>query len=223
MKILNPMKVLAFAVSAALLLACASPPKVKYRAGNLTAPCPKRTYMEVHYCPTKYAYSGELQHLSKVKITSLETGKSLTLHVRRNNKVKGLCIPKKYKHFMSKKNRFRARVEVLRCGENGRRNCPKYLRGYASWYGPKFHGRKMASGTRFNMHDYIAAHRSLPFGTLLLVKNLKNGKTVKVKVLDRGPYVRGRHLDLSYAAAKKLGMIKDGVIPFVAEVIRCGG
>jgi len=58
---------------------------------------------------------------------------------------------------------------------------------------------------------------------VLLVKNLKNGRTVKVKILDRGPYVRGRELDLSYAAARKLGMISEGVIPFVADVIRCGG
>ena len=72
------------------------------------------------------------------------------------------------------------------------------------------------------MNDYVAAHRTLPFGTILLVKNLKNGRTVKVKVVDRGPFVRGRDLDLSYAAARKIGMISHGVVPFEAKVLRCG-
>jgi len=190
---------------------------------DLRAPCPESTYMTVRYCPTKFAYSDRIQHLSKIRVESLETGKSVTISVRLNRSVRGLCIPKKFKHFMSKGPSFKARVRVLRCGENGVRECPRSIRGYASWYGPKFHGRKTASGSRFNMHDYVAAHRTLPLGTVLLVKNLKNGKTVKVKVLDRGPFVRGRHLDLSYSAAKKLGMFDDGVIPFVAKVIRCGG
>ncbi len=205
-----------------VLLSCA-PKTTVVRYEDLQAPCPRETYMTVRYCPTKFAYSGKIQHLSKIKVESLETGKSVTISVRMNKSVKGLCIPKKFKHFMSKGPTFRARVKVLRCGENGVRECPRTIRGYASWYGPKFHGRKTASGTRFDMHDYIAAHRTLPLGTVLLVKNLKNGKTVKVKVLDRGPFVRGRHLDLSYKAAKKLGMFGDGVIPFVAKVIRCGG
>jgi len=207
-----------------LMTAIGCAPKTSViRYEGLSAPCPRETYMLVRFCPTKFAYSGRIQHLSKVKITSLETGKSLTISVRMNRSVKGLCIPRKYRHFLSKGESFRARVSVLRCGENGVRECPKSIRGYASWYGPKFHGKKTASGTRFNMHDYIAAHRTLPLGTVLLVKNLKNGKTVKVKVLDRGPYVRGRHLDLSYKAAKKLGMFEDGVIPFTAKILRCGG
>ena len=203
-----------------IFLSCSPAPK---QVRSLTAPCPKTAYMIVKYCPTKYAYSDRIQHLSRIRVTSLETGRSLTISVRQNKKVKGLCIPKEYKRFMSRGGSFRARVSVLRCGENGVRRCPRYIRGYASWYGPKFHGRRTASGTRFNMHDYTAAHRTLPLGTVLLVKNLENGRTVKVKVIDRGPYVRGRHLDLSYAAAKRLGMIGKGVIPFVAEVIRCGG
>ncbi len=207
-----------------LLISCSPAPRhVKYEYEGMRAPCPKTTYMVVRYCPTRYAYSDRIQHLSRIRVTSLETGKSLTISVRMNKKVRGLCIPKKYRHFMSRGSSFKAKVKVLRCGENGIRKCPRYIRGYASWYGPKFHGRRTASGTRFNMHDYIAAHRSLPLGTVLLVKNLENGRTVKVKVLDRGPYVRGRHLDLSYAAAKKLGMLGKGVVPFVAEVIRCGG
>ncbi len=85
-----------------------------------------------------------------------------------------------------------------------------YQRGNASWYGREFHGRMTASGERFNMNEMTAAHRTLPFGTVLLVKNLDNKKTVRVKVNDRGPYKDGRILDLSFAAAKRIDMLKSG-------------
>ena len=84
--------------------------------------------------------------------------------------------------------------------------------GMASYYGKKFHGRRTASGERFNMHAMTAAHPSLAFGTKVLVKNLKNGKTVKVRINDRGPFVKGRIIDLSYAAARKLDMLSAGVV-----------
>ncbi len=80
----------------------------------------------------------------------------------------------------------------------------------ASWYGKKFHGRPTASGERFNMYALTAAHKTLPFGTLLRVTNPSNGKSVVVKINDRGPFVEGRDLDLSYGAAKRLGMIQKG-------------
>ncbi|MDQ7038654.1 MAG: septal ring lytic transglycosylase RlpA family protein [Aquificota bacterium] len=208
----------------ALVLSCA--PKVKVvdqvQVGKLKAKCPKVVYMKVTYCPTRYAYSDRIQHMSLIKVVSLDTGRSIRISVRTNRKVKGLCIPKRYRRFMSRGEVFTAKVRVLRCGENGVSTCPVSFRGYASWYGRDFHGRRTASGVRFNMYDYVAAHRTLPLGTILLVRNLKNGKTVRVKVVDRGPYVRGRHLDLSYAAAKRIGMIGDGVVPFEAKVIRCG-
>ena len=76
----------------------------------------------------------------------------------------------------------------------------------ASWYGPGFHGRKTASGERFNTHAYTAAHKSLPFGTRLKVTNVGTGRSVVVRVNDRGPFVRGRELDLSHAAARAIGM-----------------
>jgi rare lipoprotein A len=85
-----------------------------------------------------------------------------------------------------------------------------YQRGNASWYGREFHGRITASGERFNMNEMTAAHRTLPFGTVLLVKNLENKKTVRVKVNDRGPYKDGRIIDLSFAAAKRIDMLKSG-------------
>jgi rare lipoprotein A len=78
--------------------------------------------------------------------------------------------------------------------------------GVASWYGPGFHGRKTASGEKFDTHELTAAHKTLPFGTLLLVTNLENGKTTIVRVNDRGPYAHGRIIDLSLAAKTELEM-----------------
>jgi rare lipoprotein A len=83
--------------------------------------------------------------------------------------------------------------------------------GTASWYGPGFHGRETASGETFNQHALTAAHRTLPLGTEATVTNLETGQSVQVKINDRGPYVPGRHLDLSQAAAKQIGLTKKGV------------
>ena len=80
----------------------------------------------------------------------------------------------------------------------------------ASFYADKFHGRKTASGEKFNMYDYTAAHKTLPFGTVLKVTNLANGKSVNVRVNDRGPFAKGREIDLSKAAAVDLDMIDEG-------------
>ncbi len=85
--------------------------------------------------------------------------------------------------------------------------------GLASWYGPGFYGRKTASGKRFQKNALTCAHRTLPFGTKLKVTNLQNGKEVEVIVNDRGPAIRSRVVDLSYAAAKKIGMMKVGEVP----------
>lgn len=82
--------------------------------------------------------------------------------------------------------------------------------GTASWYGPGFHGRETASGETFNQNALTAAHRSLPLGSTAVVTNLVTGKSVQVKINDRGPYVRGRKIDLSRAAAQKIGL-KKGV------------
>ncbi len=91
--------------------------------------------------------------------------------------------------------------------------------GMASWYGDKEHNRKTASGERFNKYAYTAAHRSLPFGTMTRVTNLKNGKDVVVKINDRGPFIRGRVIDLSYAAAKSIGLVRSGVTKVKVEVL----
>jgi peptidoglycan lytic transglycosylase len=82
--------------------------------------------------------------------------------------------------------------------------------GVASWYGAHWHGRKTASGERFNMRDFTAAHKSLPLGAITKVTNLKNGQETIVKINDRGPYKKGRIIDLSHAAAKSIGMLKGG-------------
>ncbi len=83
--------------------------------------------------------------------------------------------------------------------------------GEASWYGDEFHGRRTASGEIFNQWGKTAAHRTLPLGTWLVVERVSNGRRVKVKVNDRGPFVHGRILDLSRGAAGELGMVDDGV------------
>jgi len=81
----------------------------------------------------------------------------------------------------------------------------------ASWYGPGFHGNKSASGERYNMYDFTAAHKILPIGTYVLVTNLENGRQVVVRINDRGPFVNNRCIDLSYSAAKALGIIGKGL------------
>jgi rare lipoprotein A len=95
--------------------------------------------------------------------------------------------------------------------------------GLASWYGKHFHGRKTASGKNFNMYNNTAAHRNLPLGTKVRVVNLKNGKDIIVDVIDRGPYIKGRIIDLSYAAAESIGMIKVGIEKVKVEVISLPG
>jgi rare lipoprotein A len=91
--------------------------------------------------------------------------------------------------------------------------------GRASWYGEAHHGKQTASGERYDMNAMTAAHRALPLGTWLLVENPRNGKSVRVRVNDRGPYTDGRVLDLSLAAARALGAVGEGVIRVRYRVI----
>jgi rare lipoprotein A len=83
-------------------------------------------------------------------------------------------------------------------------------KGIASWYGADFHGKKTANGETYDMHEVTAAHKTLPLDTYVKVDNLENGKSIVVRVNDRGPFVRGRIIDLSFAAAKKLGIVEKG-------------
>ncbi|MCX2740641.1 septal ring lytic transglycosylase RlpA family protein [Pontibacter anaerobius] len=92
--------------------------------------------------------------------------------------------------------------------------------GKASYYGRKFQGRKMANGERYRRNKLTAAHKKLPFGTQVEVTNLQNNKSVRVEITDRGPFVRGRIVDLSEAAARRVNMINSGVAPVRLEVVK---
>ena len=95
-------------------------------------------------------------------------------------------------------------------------------KGIASWYGKKFHGRKTANGEIYDMYAMTAAHKILPIGTLVQVHNLKNNKRIKVRINDRGPFIEGRIIDLSYTGAKKLGMLRSGTAPVEIKAINKG-
>lgn len=91
--------------------------------------------------------------------------------------------------------------------------------GVASWYGPDFHGKKTANGERYDMYQMTAAHRILPMNTRLTIRNLDNGRTTTVRVNDRGPFVNNRIIDLSYAAAKELGVVGPGTARVYLQTI----
>jgi rare lipoprotein A len=91
--------------------------------------------------------------------------------------------------------------------------------GKVSWYGPGFHGRRTANGEIFDTNEMTMAHRSLAFGSKVRVTNLDNGRSIVVRVNDRGPYVGGRIADLSHAAASRLGFVEDGVVHAKIELI----
>ena len=124
-------------------------------------------------------------------------------------------------------------VQVTACGGTPRRTAsptssispprqrPTTQEGLATWYGGRrWHGRKTASGERFNENAFTAAHLKLPFGTRVRVTNKKNGRSVEVRINDRGPYGgHGHIIDLSKAAARSIGMISDGIVPVRLEVL----
>ena len=95
-------------------------------------------------------------------------------------------------------------------------------RGEASWYGMPFHGRRTANGERYDMYRMSAAHRDLPFGTVVEVHNVDNGRRIQVRVNDRGPFIRGRILDLSFAAAEELDMVRTGTAAIELRVVELG-
>jgi len=97
-----------------------------------------------------------------------------------------------------------------------------YQTGLASWYGREFNGKPTASGERFDMNDSTAAHKSLPFGSIVEVTNLDNGKTTRVKINDRGPFKGARIIDLSHYAAKQIGLVEAGVGMVGINIIRRG-
>lgn len=93
------------------------------------------------------------------------------------------------------------------------------LRGQASWYGKDYHGRLTASGEKYNVRKYTAAHKTLPFGTIVRVTNINSNKSVKVKINDRGPFIKGRVIDLSPKAFKKIAPIDKGIVPVKIDIL----
>ncbi|MFN3533897.1 MAG: septal ring lytic transglycosylase RlpA family protein [Desulfatiglandales bacterium] len=96
---------------------------------------------------------------------------------------------------------------------------PKEFEVVASWYGPGYHGRPMANGEIYNMYDSVVAHRDLPFGTKLEIVNPENQARVVAVVKDRGPFIKGRDIDLSYGVARRLGMVEKGVGKVLVKVL----
>ena len=119
-------------------------------------------------------------------------------------------------------------LNILAYIDRGIKYYPKYIKtgfikyGKASWYGKPFHGRLTASGERYNMYSMTAAHRTYAMGTRLKITNLANKRSVKVRVNDRGPFYSSRDIDLSYGAAKKLGIVKKGIGRIKIEVLSSG-
>ena len=102
-------------------------------------------------------------------------------------------------------------------------SCRVYQRGEASWYGRSYAGRPTASGEIFRPWKRTAAHKTLPLGTIVQVTNTQNGERVWVKINDRGPYAKGRIIDLSRKAARKIDMLDSGHAPVEIRIIKCGG
>jgi rare lipoprotein A len=97
------------------------------------------------------------------------------------------------------------------------------MTGISSWYGPNFHGKQTSNGERYNMHARTAAHKTWPMDTMVKVTNLQNGKSTVVRINDRGPFVKGRIIDCSYAAGKELGLDKMGIAKVRIEVVGFAG
>ncbi len=89
----------------------------------------------------------------------------------------------------------------------------------ASWYGEPFHGRLTANGERYDMYQLTAAHKQAPLGIHAIITHMRSGRQVRVRITDRGPFVKGRLLDLSYGAARQLGMVQDGLAPVIIEFL----
>jgi len=111
----------------------------------------------------------------------------------------------------------------------GKKYTPTYvsigetMTGISSWYGPNFHGKLTSNGERYNMHAKTAAHKTWPMDTMVKVTNLQNGKSTIVRINDRGPFVKGRIIDCSYAAGKELGLDKMGIAKVKIEVVGFAG
>ena len=123
----------------------------------------------------------------------------------------------------SPSSRFSSKTTSIPITASSELNDGNVLYGESSYYAEKFHGRKTANGETFDMYKKTAAHKSLPFNTILEVTNIENNQSVIVRVNDRGPFVGGRILDLSYSAAKEIGMLAKGVVKVRIKILKLGG
>ena len=119
--------------------------------------------------------------------------------------------------------RYTANVSSLNKSSKNQKNTSKNkLKGVSSWYGPNFHGNLTANGEVYDMYGVTAAHKTLPLNTTVRVTNLANNKSLILRINDRGPYIKGRILDCSYGAAKKLDFIIQGTTKVRIEIIEVG-
>ncbi|MDQ7037959.1 MAG: septal ring lytic transglycosylase RlpA family protein [Aquificota bacterium] len=131
------------------------------------------------------------------------------------------AVPEEFVEFSRiVKDLMEEEYEEVAPGIEVKKGC-KVERGIASWYGGRFHGRKTASGEPYNLFKFTAASRTLPLGTYVMVRNEENGRVITVRINDRGPYVDGRIIDLSQAAAYKIGMMYRGIAMVQVIPLRC--
>ena len=162
-------------------------------------------------------YKKKLQFISlSVLLTVLNTGINTSIteaksnkRVKQRPKVSAISAPKNQSSTNLLNNNLTTKNPIIPLQEE--KIIANTFSGRASWYGPGFHGRRTANGEIFNQNALTAAHPSLEFGTKVKVTNLNNGRSVVVRINDRGPYAGGRVIDLSAAAAQSLNMVRSGV------------
>lgn len=162
---------------------------------------------------------------SKGLALSHAAARKLGLNPRRNNQVLYQALPRKAPYKYAQKSMPNHVKQVTKQSILQTATMPPantvtqtYL-GKASYYAHKFHGRTTANGETYDMHAMTCAHKSLPFNTKVRVTNRNNGRSIVLRVNDRGPFKKGRIVDVSYGAAKKLGMIQRGIVPVKVEVL----
>lgn len=144
--------------------------------------------------------------------TTDSVAQTLSNGVSQRGELVAMCAPKK------KKKEKKAKKKEKKGKENNKK--AKVEKGKASYYADKFNGKKTASGEKFSNRQLTAAHPSLPFGTMVRVTNTANGRSVDVRINDRGPFKGGRIIDISKAAAQKIDMVKAGIATVTVEVIK---
>ncbi len=204
----------------------AAPPAEAFTAESLESP----EYNSRSVTPEAPAYSRKIRMYYLPHEQRVRQPGSLLEEARRNagmsapqrvSRASGSAIQSKRYYGSTSRTRARRTDSSDRFSKRAARSGTRtsVFTGVASWYGRKFHGRRTASGEVYNMHAHTAAHRTLPFGTLVRVTNLRNGRQSVVRINDRGPFVPGRDIDLSYGAASDLGMVETGLARVRLEIL----